>query len=274
MERSITELEPKDWAEMKLGTRLWNYIKLVEYVDQLQHKRNFVYDIVDPVALRHIVDILEKGEVGILILGEVGSGKTFLMQMLQKVMLPLDRFRTFNTVDVITDFKSNGEETLLKYVGSKVFFDDLGFEMKGTHFGDKVDCMDYLTYKRYEDFSRSGTLSFFATNLDGDQMKNRYDKRTIDRIQGMCHTIVLKGSSKRKTRYAGIIMPHIFPIMYGMPKPNPPKFTIGPTENTSLGRGLKQKFSDWWPEEEAYKEADKNTVKISEVTPENKNESI
>jgi DNA replication protein DnaC len=239
-EKSLLDLEAKDWAEMDLRYRLWNYIRLVEYLYQIENKKPFKYEINDPSAISKIIDLLEKGKEGILLCGEIGSGKTFLMKMIQKVMTPNERYRIINTIDLVTDFKTNGEDALGKYVDKKIFFDDLGFEQKGVHFGDKVDCIDYIANKRFIEFTDNGVLTFFATNLKKEQIKERYDSRIYDRILGMCVPVVLKGQSKRSYRYSDITLPQIFPIMYGQPKPNPPQFTIGPVESKPLGQQVKE----------------------------------
>lgn len=239
-DKSLLDLEAQDWAEMDLRHRLWNYIRLVEYIYQLENKSTFKYEITDPQSISKIIEILEAGKEGILLCGEIGSGKTFLMKMIQRVMTPAERYRIINTIDLVTDFKANGEEALGKYVDKKIFFDDLGFEQKGVHFGDRVDCIDYIVYKRFIEFTENGVITFFATNLSKDQVKERYDERIFDRIMGMCVPIVLKGQSKRIHRYSDITLPQIFPIMYGKPKPNPPTFTIGPEETKPLGQQVKE----------------------------------
>lgn len=221
--KSVTELEPNDWAEMPLDIRLMNYIQLVEYNYQLQHKNIFKYEITDKSAVRAIVDIISEGKYGLLIAGERGSGKTLLMRMLQKCLEPAKRFRMINTIDVVGDFKADGEESLHKYLGKNILFDDLGFEQKGVHFGDKVDCIDFLTYKRYEEFTffdperhTSPVLTFFSTNLTPAQIEERYDQRTIDRMMGMCKLVDFQGESHRLKMYHSIQLPNIFPIHYGM----------------------------------------------------------
>jgi energy-coupling factor transporter ATP-binding protein EcfA2 len=270
--KNLLDLTPDDWASMGLKTRLWNYIKLVEYIYYLEYKSVFKYEINDPTALNEIIQVIEEGRKGFILLGEVGCGKTFLVKMLQKITLPAKRFRIVNTVDVVTNFKADGEDSLSKYFGHKMFFDDLGFEQKGVHFGDKVDVIDYLSYKRYEEFSTTNeqeegkifkpTLTYFASNLSLSQIEERYDTRTIDRMKGMCKVIKLNGSSKRLSDVSGIILPQIFPIRYGMPKPNPPEFTMGPTKNGTLGSEVHKRMDEVFgvPDHE-----NQRTVKIDKV---------
>lgn len=265
-EESILDLTPEKWAAMPLKFRLINYIRLVEYIYLVENKSAFKFEINDKKAVAEIVETIEQRKEGLIISGQVGCGKTFLMKLIQKVLLPGARFRFTNTVDVVSDFKLDGEESLSKYIGRDMLFDDLGFEEKGAHYANKVDCVDYLTYKRYEEFTivakdREPILTYFVTNLDFDQLKARYNERTIDRMRGMCKVVALSGDSFRQKRYSNIQLPDIFPINYGKTY-NLPEFTMGPVKTGTLGADVKKRMDEIFGELD---HENHRTIKIDKI---------
>lgn len=221
-DKNLTDLTPQEWDLMPLRTRLWNYIKLVEYLYYQANKSVFKYEIFDKQAIGEIVAQVDAGVAGQLVIGERGCGKSFLYKLIQKVLPPSKRFVIINTIDVVTDFKTNGEGALSKYLGRNIVFDDLGFEKPGVHFGDKVDVIDYLVYKRFIEFESSGTLTSFISNLSLSQIEDRYNERTIDRMKGMCKKIIVSGGTQRLKMYNSFVLPDIYPIGYGKIKANGP----------------------------------------------------
>lgn len=153
---------------------------------------------------------------GILIMGNVGVGKTEIMKFMQKNKKSC--FKIVSCNDVSNEF--------LLYAGDKdnqgtieniystpiekalndpsVFyqrkigfcFDDLGTEEIKNSFGNKKNVMADVIMAIYNkrDFSRF----HITTNLTGEEIENRYGTRVISRIREMFNVFVLEGNDRRK----------------------------------------------------------------------------
>jgi energy-coupling factor transporter ATP-binding protein EcfA2 len=105
---------------------------------------------------------------GLLLYGNVGSGKTGQMKILQRV---------FNLMQ--SPFARLDRETV-------------------AYFGNKVNVAESLVQNRYELFSR-GYLSHFTTNLSLVEMQQSYDERVWSRLTEMCNLVKATAPDRRET---------------------------------------------------------------------------
>lgn len=150
--------------------------------------------------IQNIIKTVDANERGVLIYGNVGSGKTFVMDVLLRVIHNQDKkkFSKVNAIDLITDFNTNGHDVFKRYQQKNVFFDDLGAETKGKFFGENMEAFEKLIQIRYNDFRDYGVLTHFTTNLTKKDMMQRYGERIVSRLKEMCEAIVLGGDEKEK----------------------------------------------------------------------------
>lgn len=142
---------------------------------------------------------------GIMLYGPVGCGKTSLMKMFTS-----NSFRPFSVTScrVIADeYAKEGSDSLYKYselqpaypqrnygidaIGR--LFDDLGTEDNKSHFGNKVNVMQDILYKIYE----NDLLGNFhvTTNIIGDEIEEFYGQRIRSRTREMFNVITFDGNS-------------------------------------------------------------------------------
>jgi len=146
-------------------------------------------------------------EKGLILAGNVGSGKTNLLRIFQEMRIPSNYFR-IAYCDVITDdYRRLGMQSLFKYYNSNLeriqhdtsesifLFDDLGFEKKFKDYGTKVNCLMDIIIKRERLYNDYGTRSLFTTNLMLSEIESYYDNRTLSRLCGMCNVIYLGNKS-------------------------------------------------------------------------------
>jgi len=142
-------------------------------------------------------------EKGLLLTGTCGTGKTLLMQSVQRVYNgDPDRSFKFTTCgNIVSAFNRpkelGGDKSIAPYKIDDWYFDDFGSEEIGSHFG-KVEVMKEIFLRRYEMFIHHGTKTYMTSNLDLDEIAERYGDRVISRIKEMFNIIVIGGNDRRK----------------------------------------------------------------------------
>jgi energy-coupling factor transporter ATP-binding protein EcfA2 len=131
---------------------------------------------------------------GLLLYGNVGSGKTGQMKVLQRVFnLMQSPFAfAYTTVSAVADaFGDYGQRNWM--------FDELGRLDRETvaYFGNRVNVAESLIQNRYEFFSR-GYLSHFTTNLSLQEMQQSYDERVWSRLTEMCNLVKATAPDRRE----------------------------------------------------------------------------
>ena len=183
--KSADFLQPKMYNRYRLGTKeelTEMFIKAFKHYDQTvaTYRHLPAYDeIID-----WMVDT--KGR-GLIISGNCGLGKSTILNYVIPAI-----FRTkVNKVLISVAAKDLGE--ILRKPNPFVIIDDLGTESIKNDHGTKIDAVvDYISYAE----DKSKTL-LITTNLKGEQLKARYDDRTLDRLR-KCKKVTIEGDSFRK----------------------------------------------------------------------------
>lgn len=138
---------------------------------------------------------------GYYLTGGVGCGKTTIFKILSAVLTNLqvpNKFVSMSTV--VRDYQTNGlagidylfENPQINGYGvvipkpKVIFLDDIGIESVQQHYGNKLNLVDYIVHSRYDIWKTKPSLKLhLSTNLNKEEMSERYDKRTISRIAEM-----------------------------------------------------------------------------------------
>lgn len=150
---------------------------------------------------------------GVMLYGNLGCGKTFLMRLFQ--INPKCTYRTFHCkMDVERRYRDSGESGIepmyrmlmntnyINEFGHKecaTCFDDMGTEEPEVNFfGNKVNLMRGIIEGRYSSVVNSAT--HYTTNLTADDIGNRYGLRVRDRFREMVNLIKfdVNAPSRRK----------------------------------------------------------------------------
>jgi DNA replication protein DnaC len=145
---------------------------------------------------------------GLMIVGNVGSGKSFLFDILSKFGTGRDWFKfylcsqiqnewaNFNS-KIITDTRNvYRKESGLNHI----YFDDLGSEEKKSDYGVMVEPMERVIENRNLMWVRHGVKTHLSTNLSSEMIQQRYGERTLSRIIQMCNVIILGEGEESKDR--------------------------------------------------------------------------
>ncbi|KUG06903.1 hypothetical protein [Solirubrum puertoriconensis] len=131
---------------------------------------------------------------GLLLMGNVGRGKSFLMKLFMRN--PLQGYGVLSTRKVAERYQQQGPEGLGPYLqagATGVCFDDLGAESTEVkHYANAVNPMAEVLLSRYDELV-AGRLQPFAThittNLSADQIEARYENRVRSRMREMFNTV-------------------------------------------------------------------------------------
>ncbi len=188
---------------------------IIEFAEDMTLKKKFVayakycveggYDIENEKTRQMLTGFFhtfEDTNTGAIVHGNTGTGKTFLFQILNRIISRDDvlHFRIVSAIDAVLEFNIDGHEYFRTNQNRDVLYDDLGAEDKGMHFGDRVEVFERLIQKRYDLWKSNGVRTFFTTNLSGAEIEKRYGTRVTGRIGEMCTKFILNDGDKRQRR--------------------------------------------------------------------------
>lgn len=141
---------------------------------------------------KHIADFFQNGTNGrsLALIGGCGTGKTFFLTKIMPVLLKLERNKQC-TIIKATELADN----LHGYMRQNyLVLDDIGTEEDVNTYGNKKhQFAEWVNSVEYRD-----CFTAISTNLNGEQIKQKYDQRTYDRIKGNFKVILFKNQSFRK----------------------------------------------------------------------------
>ena len=141
---------------------------------------------------------------GILIIGCVGSGKTLIFRIIQRMGI---KFAINNVREIVSEFNIGGFEAIENYIKTKNrMFDDLGVEYNGKYYGNDTNVVEELIIRRYDNFQKTGLITHFTTNLGTpEQIEAKYGQRALDRLKEMTSVIILgDNNASRRNKYKPI----------------------------------------------------------------------
>lgn len=138
---------------------------------------------------------------GILLSGPVGCGKTSLMKLLP-FMVPHQSKHTVTASRNITfTFNSIGYKIIENFGNSNFYcFDDLGVETTGRYFGKDCNVMGEIILSRYDLFLKNNIKTHATTNLNAQELENRYGNRVRSRMRELFNLIAFDKNCKDKRK--------------------------------------------------------------------------
>ena len=127
---------------------------------------------------------------GLFMFGNCGRGKTILGKyVIPAILLKYQRV-------VVSTFDMNEvNKDIDKVLGKRLIsIDDLGTESLSVKFGEKRFAFPEII----DSVEKNGKLLIVSTNLTGEEIRERYDDRVIDRIHSTMTQVNFNGKSLRK----------------------------------------------------------------------------
>lgn len=136
---------------------------------------------------------------GILLTGPVGCGKTSLVRLLKHIVPHQKSYEVIPSRNIVFGF-NNICYTVIEQYGDHLFycFDDLGVEPIGRHFGKDCNVMGEILLFRYDLFLKHQVKTHATTNLNADELEERYGNRVRSRMRQLFNLIPFEKKSKDK----------------------------------------------------------------------------
>ena len=138
---------------------------------------------------------------GILLSGPVGCGKTSLMKLLHFLVPHQRKYVVMPCRNIVFAFNHLGYKTIEDYGESSFFcFDDMGVEPMGRHYGKDCNVIGEILLSRYDLFLETNLKTHATTNLNAEELEDRYGNRVRSRMRELFNLIAFdkRAGDKRK----------------------------------------------------------------------------
>jgi len=138
---------------------------------------------------------------GLLLSGPVGCGKTSLMKLLRYLTPHFKPYEVIPCRNIAFAFNHIGYRIIEDYGDGRFYcFDDLGVEPMGRHFGKDCSVMGEILLSRHELFQKTGLRTHATTNLNAQELGERYGARVRSRMRQQFNLVAFdKGSKDKRT---------------------------------------------------------------------------
>lgn len=210
----ITEGKVKFYlGELKDNYILYDFEKILSYLDAkgkllfgekfkiYKEDRSILYklcnyQIRDKQACKKLNIDIHKG---ILLSGPVGCGKTSLMKLIRHITPHYPSYEIIPTRNVTFAFNHIGYKIIEQYGDNRFYcFDDLGIEPTGRHYGKDCNVMGEVLLSRYELFLKYKFRTNCTTNLNAQELEERYGNRVRSRMRELFNLIGFDRESRDK----------------------------------------------------------------------------
>lgn len=138
---------------------------------------------------------------GILLTGPVGCGKTTIMKLIGHIVPHFRPYEIIPSRNVTFGFNNLGYRIIEDYGNNGLYcFDDIGVEPIGRHFGKDCNVIGEILLSRHELFLKSRVKTHGTTNLNAEELEERYGKRVRSRMREMFNLIAFKKDAKDKRK--------------------------------------------------------------------------
>lgn len=138
---------------------------------------------------------------GLLLTGPVGCGKTSLMKLLHFLVPHQRKYVVMPCRNIVFAFNHLGYKTIEDYGESSFFcFDDMGVEPMGRHYGKDCNVIGEILLSRYDLFLETKLKTHATTNLNAEELEERYGNRVRSRMRELFNLIAFDERARDKRK--------------------------------------------------------------------------
>lgn len=138
---------------------------------------------------------------GILLTGPVGCGKTSFMKLLRHLVPHFKSYQVIPCRNIVFGFNHIGYKTIEDYGdNSFICFDDMGVEPAGRFYGRDCNVIGEIMLSRYELFLNHKVKTHATTNLNAEELEERYGNRVRSRMRKMFNLIAFDSLTPDKRK--------------------------------------------------------------------------
>lgn len=147
-------------------------------------------DVVNTKLVSQVIEYLADTQgKHLLLLGSCGTGKTLLATKIIPVIFMAKLGKIFKVIKACELFDKLEEAKKYPFV----VIDDFGTESTAVNFGNKIDTISEVV----DSIEGRKCLVIMTSNLDANQIKQKYGIRTYDRLRGLFKVIQVNEKSMR-----------------------------------------------------------------------------
>jgi hypothetical protein len=121
------------------------------------------------------------------------------MKLLRHIVPHQKSYELIPARNITFAFNNIGYKTIQEYGNSNFYcFDDLGVETTGRHFGKDCNVMGEILLSRYDLFLQRKIRTHATTNLNAQELEERYGNRVRSRMRQLFNLIAFDRESKDK----------------------------------------------------------------------------
>ena len=138
---------------------------------------------------------------GLLLSGPVGCGKTTFMKLLRHLVPHQRKYEVIPCRNIVFSFNHIGFKTVEDYGNNSfICFDDMGVEPVGRFYGRDCNVIGEIMLSRYEFFTTYKIRTHATTNLDVEELEDRYGSRVRSRMRQLFNLVTFDATTidKRK----------------------------------------------------------------------------
>lgn len=173
-------------------------LKNIVHVHLTKDCEGYQYTEENKSVLASISSQIVENKKGVLLRGNVGSGKTTIMKAFWNALSSAEiGFGMKTSLTVSGEFATKGHNGISKYISKPkdrftgIFcFDDLGMEGNSKFYGNDLNVMASIIAYRYELF-KQGIVTHFTTNLTNKEIEFNYGDAALSRLHEMCEFYTL-----------------------------------------------------------------------------------
>lgn len=140
-------------------------------------------------------------EKGLLLSGPVGCGKTTLMKLLRHLVPHYRGYEVIPCRNIVFGFNHIGYKTIEDYGNNSfICFDDMGLEPIGRYYGTDCNVIGEIMLSRYELFLQHKIKTHATTNLNAEELEERYGQRVRSRMREIFNLVAFDPTTNDKRK--------------------------------------------------------------------------